>query len=98
MACAGRARASVLLAGEEDKREEAVVGWAGQLQCWASETFLSLSLCLSVFLFYFFCFVLARALNILDNVETFCGLTLKYSKGPLQVSTYLELFKYIYSI
>ena len=35
MAGAGRARASVLLAREEDDREEAVVGWAGQLQCWA---------------------------------------------------------------
>ena len=35
MAGAGRPRASVLLAREEDDREEAVVGWAGQLQCWA---------------------------------------------------------------
>ena len=33
VAGAGRPRASVLLAREEDDREEAVVGWAGQVGC-----------------------------------------------------------------
>ena len=61
MAGAGRARASVLLAREEDDREEVVMGWAvgagpvGGLQ--VSPGGFSLSFLISV-LFFVFCSVL----------------------------------------
>ena len=50
MADAGRARASVLLAREEDEREEAVMGWAGWWAPGKSRWVLSLFLSLFYFL------------------------------------------------